>query len=94
MHSSSNELLDSQMMAESVDVPKEQVAFDRPSVETRQGSINAEQYEVQIRDSRGDSNAQVNSRPRFMSPEQLAEVKRKSDVVETDKYFALKVCKV
>ena len=90
LHSSVNELVDrvvSQMMAESVDIPKEQVALDHPSVEMGPSSINVEQCEVEIR----DSSSKVNSRPKSLSPEQLAEVKRKSDKVETDKYFAIKV---
>ncbi len=76
------------MMAESTDIQKGQLVFDNPSVETGPGSINAEQYEVQIR----DSNAQAGQvRPRVLSPEQLAEVKQKCNKMETDKYFALKV---
>ena len=79
------------MMAESVDLQKGHLVFDNPSIETGHSSINAEQHEVEIR----DSNTQARrSKPGVMSPEQLAEVKRKVNQMETEKYFALKVSKV
>ena len=74
-------------MAESVDLQKGQLAFNNLSNETGPGSINAEQHEVEIRD--GNTRARP-AGPGAMSPEQLAEVKRKSNEMETDKYFALK----
>lgn len=62
-----------------------QLSLDNPSVGTGLGPINAEQYEVQIR----DNNRQPASRQ--LSPHQLAELKEKADKIEISKYFALKV---
>ena len=74
-------------MAESVDLEKGQLVFNNASIETGPGSINAEQHEVEIRD--GNTRARQ-AKPGVMSPEQLAEVKRKCNQMETEKYFALK----
>jgi hypothetical protein len=85
------------MMAESTDIQKGQLVVDHPSVETGQGSVNAEQYEVQIRDginSPAGQQRQEGVRPRVFTAEHLAEIKRKSDKMETGKYFALKVSEV
>jgi hypothetical protein len=82
------------MMAESTDIQKGQLVVDHPSVETGQGSVNAEQYEVQIRDGINSPAGQEGARPRVFTAEHLAEIKRKSDKMETDKYFALKVSEV
>ena len=79
------------MMAESVDLQKGQLVFDNPSAETSQGSINSEQPDVQIRDGRP---ASAPARSGQLSTEQMAEIKRKNDQMEIDKYFALKVREV
>ena len=79
------------MMAESADLQKGQLVFDNPPIETGTGSINSEQYEVEIR----DSNRQARQAGlKVASPEQLAEIKRKCNQLETDKYFALKVSEI
>ncbi|XP_028394279.1 tumor protein p63-regulated gene 1-like protein [Dendronephthya gigantea] len=75
------------MMAESTDLQKGKLVFDSSPGEPGVGSINAEDFEVQIRDT---NSRQTSSGDRNLSPERLAELKKKCNQLETEKYFALK----
>ena len=64
---------------------KEDIVVDYRVSDGGSASVNSANVDVMISDSSSRNKA------RMLTPEQIAEVKKKTNQVQTDKYFALKV---